>query len=139
MMKNIICFCLFSFFLSTGFSQEGVNVKGNSVSTKDIAPVWPGCEKVPGTSKDCFNKMLNEHIKKNFKYPKNAKGELIRGRTVLAFSIDETGKIKDIKAEGPHKEINEEAIRITKLFPQMKPGIRGGNPVSINYKMPFNF
>jgi len=138
-MKNIICICIFSLFTFTAFSQEGVSVKGNSVNTKEIAPVWPGCEKDPAPSKDCFNKKLNEHIKKNFKYPKNAKGELIRGRTVLAFCIDEKGKIKDIKADGPHKEINEEAIRITKLFPQMKPGIRGGNPVSINYKMPFNF
>jgi len=138
-MKNIFFICLFGLFTLTGFSQEGVNVKGNSVSTKDIAPVWPGCEKDPAPSKDCFNKMLNQHIKKNFKYPKNSKGEVVRGRTVLAFCIDEKGKIKDIKAEGPHKEINEEAIRITKLFPQMKPGIRGGKPVSINYKMPFNF
>lgn len=138
-MKNIIFICLFGLFTFTGFSQEGVNVKGNSVTTRDIAPVWPGCEKDPAPSKDCFNKNLNEHIKKNFKYPKNAKGEFIRGKTVLAFCIDEEGNIKDIKAEGPHKEINEEAIRITKLFPKMKPGIRGGKPVSINYKMPFNF
>ena len=138
-MKKIICLCIFSLFVFTSVAQEGVEVKGNTVSTKDIAPVWPGCEKDPAPSKDCFNKMLNVHIKKNFKYPKNAKGELIRGRTVLAFCIDEKGKIKDIKAEGPHKEINEEAIRITKLFPQMKPGIRGGKAVSINYKMPFNF
>ena len=138
-MKNIICLCIFSLFLFSGVAQEGVNVKDNSVSTKDIAPVWPGCEKDAAASKDCFNKKLNEHIKKNFKYPKNAKGELIRGRTVLAFSIDEKGIIKDIKAEGPHKEINEEAIRITKLFPKMKPGMRGGKSVSINYKMPFNF
>lgn len=138
-MKNIICICLFSLFTFAAFSQEGVSVKGNTVSTKDIAPVWPGCEKDSAASKDCFNTKLNEHIKKNFKYPKNAKGEVVRGRTVLAFCIDEKGNIKDIKADGPHKEINEEAIRITKLFPQMKPGMRGGKPVSINYKMPFNF
>lgn len=138
-MKNIFFICLFGLFTFTSFSQEGVSVKGNSVSTKDIAPVWPGCESDPAPSKDCFNKKLNEHIKKNFKYPKNAKGDLIRGKTVLAFCIDETGKIKDIKAEGPHKEINAEAVRITKLFPVMQPGKRGGNAVSINYKMPFNF
>lgn len=138
-MKNIICFCIIGLFTFTGFSQEGVTVKGNSVSTKEIAPVWPGCENDSATSKDCFNKQLNQHIKKNFKYPKNPKGELIRGKSVLSFCIDEKGKVKEIKAEGPHKEINEEAIRITKLFPQMKPGIRGGKAVSINYKMPFNF
>lgn len=138
-MKNIFCILIVTLFTFSATAQEGVNVKGNTVSAKDVAPVWPGCEKDPAPSKDCFNKKLNEHIKKNFKYPKDAKGEVVRCRTVLAFCIDETGNIKDIKAEGPHKEINEEAIRITKLFPKMKPGHRGGKPVSINYKMPFNF
>lgn len=138
-MKNIICFCVFSLFIFSGVAQEGVKVQGNTISMKDIAPVWPGCEKDPASPKDCFTEKLNAHIKKNFKYPKNAKGELIRGVTVLTFCIDEEGKIKDIKAEGPHKEINEEAIRITNLFPKMKPGMRGGKAVSINYKMPFNF
>lgn len=138
-MKNLLIILLLSLFTFNSFAQEGVNVKGNSVSTKEIAPVWPGCEKSKEVSKDCFNKQLNIHIKEHFKYPKDSNGNLVRGRTVLSFSIDEKGEVKDVKAEGEHKALNDEAIRITKLFPKMQPGIRGGKPVSINYKMPFNF
>ncbi|QED37952.1 energy transducer TonB [Antarcticibacterium arcticum] len=138
-MKYFLLFSIITLFSFNTYSQEGVSVKGNSISTKEIAPIWPGCEKSGEPSKDCFNKKLNEHVKANFKYPKDSKGAFIRGKSVLSFSIDETGKVKDITAEGPHKAINEEAIRITKLFPAMKPGMRAGKPATINYKMPFNF
>lgn len=138
-MKYFFLFSMITLFSFNSYSQEGVTVKGNSISTKEIAPVWPGCEKATDSSKDCFNKQLNAHIKANFKYPKDSKGNLIRGRSVLSFGIDETGKVKNISAKGPHKAINEEAIRITKLFPVMKPGMRAGKPATINYKMPFNF
>ena len=135
-MKKLILVTVFAIFTSFSYAQEGVKVGGNSVSTKEIAPVWPGCENSKETSMDCFNKQLNAHIKKNFKYPKDSQGGIVRGKTVLSFCIDETGKVKDIKADGDYKEINEEAIRIVKLFPEMKPGNRGGKAVSINYKMP---
>ncbi len=138
-MKNLLIILVLNLFTFNSFAQEGVNVKGNSVSTKEIAPVWPGCEKSKESSKDCFNKELNQHIKENFKYPKDSEGQIVRGRTVLSFFIDEHGIVKDVKAEGEHKALNAEAIRITKLFPKMQPGIRGGKSVSINYKMPFNF
>ncbi|MEP6260148.1 MAG: energy transducer TonB [Gillisia sp.] len=138
-MKHFLLLSLITLFSFSSFAQEGVTVKGNTISTKEIAPLWPGCEKSAEPSKDCFNKKLNEHIKANFKYPKDAKGNFIRGRSVLSFCIDEKGKVKDISAEGPHKAINEEAIRITKLFPDMKPGMRAGKPATIYYKMPFNF
>ncbi len=138
-MKKYLLIAVMAFFSSFSYAQEGVKVKDNSVSTREIAPVWPGCETSKEASKDCFNTQLNSHIKKNFKYPKDSKGSIVRGRTVLSFIIDETGKVKDIKATGDHKPINEEAIRIVKLFPVMKPGFRGGKATSISYKMPFNF
>jgi protein TonB len=126
-------------FTGITYAQEGVNVKGNSIITKEIAPVWPGCETSKEASKDCFNKQLMAHIKQNFKYPKDSNGAIIRGKSIVSFDIDETGKVKDIKATGNQKEINQEAIRIVKLFPEMTPGIRGGKAVPISYKMPFNF
>ncbi|CAN5323897.1 hypothetical protein BH23BAC2_BH23BAC2_04660 [soil metagenome] len=138
-MKKLIFFSLFILFSFSNYAQEGVTVKGNTVTTKESAPLWPGCEKEAVTSTECFNKKLNEHIKANFKYPKDSKGNFIRGKSVISFSIDETGKVKKITAQGPHKAINDEVIRITKLFPEMHPGKRGGKPVSIDYKMPFNF
>lgn len=138
-MKKYIIIFMFAIFTSFSYAQDGVKVSKNSVSTKEIAPVWPGCETSKETLKNCFNTQLNTLIKKNFKYPKDAKGDIVRGRTVIAFTVDKTGKVSDIKATGDHQALNEEAMRIVRLFPQMKPGIRGGKVVPISYKMPFNF
>ncbi len=137
MKKCLIIFTL-ALFTSFSYAQEGVRVQKNSVSTKEIAPVWPGCETSKETSKDCFNTQLNSLLKKNFKYPKDANGNIVRGRTVLSFTVDEKGKVKDVKATGDHKALNEEAMRIVSLFPIMKPGIRGGKAIPVFYKMPFN-
>lgn len=138
MNKYLIIF-MFALFTSFSFAQEGVKVNKNSVSVKEIAPVWPGCETSKENSKSCFSTQVNAHIKKNFKFPKDAEGGLVRGRTVISFLIDETGKVSNVKATGDHQALNEEAMRIVCLFPKMKPGIRGGKNVPISYKMPFNF
>lgn len=138
-MKNLILIIAFTFLPFLTFSQEGVEVKGNSITVKELAPVWPGCETSDKSPKDCLHEKLNLHIKENFKYPRDSQGKFIRGKSVISFSIDENGKVKDISAEGEHPEINQEAIRIVKLFPKMKPGQRGGKPIAVKYKMPFNF
>lgn len=128
------------FFISTmGFAQEGVKVDGNTITVKEIGPVWPGCEKSELSSKECFNKNVALCIKENYKFPKNEKGEFIRGKTAVSFVINEKGEVAKVVAEGPKEEINKEAMRIVKLFPTMKPGHSGGTPIEVKYKMPFTF
>lgn len=138
-MKKIMLLVSLFFFTAFSLSQEGVSVKGNTLSVKEIAPVWPGCESAKISSKDCFNQKVALHIKENYKFPKNKDGKLIRGMTTVVFYIDEKGEVSNVTAEGDKKEINAEAIRIVKLLPKMKPGQNGGTPTSIKYKMPFNF
>lgn len=138
-MKKLILISTIFFFTSLSYAQEGVKVEGNSVSSREIAPVWPGCDGSELPSKDCFNKKLNLHIKEHFKYPRDTKGGFIRGKSTISFCIDEKGKVDDISAVGPEKAVNEEAVRIVKLFPKMKPGHAGGKPKKIQYKMAFNF
>ena len=138
-MNYLLIIAVLCSFPATIQAQEGVSVKGNTISSAEIAPVWPGCETSKLPSKDCFNKMLAVHIKENFKYPKDSNGKYIQGKSTITFFIDENGKATKISAEGPKKAINEEVVRIVKLFPVMKPGTRGGKPVTIKYKMPFNF
>jgi protein TonB len=138
-MKKYIFISAIFFFTNLCIAQEGVNVEGNSVSTREIAPVWPGCESSELSSKDCFNKKLNLHLKENFKYPRDTKGGFIRGKSTISFCIDENGKVADVRAVGPEKAVNQEAVRIVKLLPEMKPGTGGGKPKKIEYKMAFNF
>lgn len=138
-MKKFILLATVFFFTTLGFSQDGVSVKGNTLSVKEIAPVWPGCETAKISSKDCFNQKVAQHIKENYKFPKDKNGDLIRGITTVVFYINEKGEVSNVTAEGDKKEINAEATRIVKLLPKMKPGHKGGTPISVKYKMPFNF
>lgn len=138
LMKKIFFIAAFLMFIATSKAQEGVTVKGNTITMKEIGPVWPGCDKSESKD-DCFNKELAKHIKTNFKYPKDSNGKIVRGRSVITFYIDESGEVCKVSAEGPQKLVNQEAIRITKLFPVMKPGYRGGKNIEVKYKMPFNF
>lgn len=123
----------------TTFAQTGVKAEGNTLTTRDIAPVWPGCEGSEASKKACFKQKLVEHLKENYKFPRDADGKIIRGKAVVAFNIDEEGKVEILSVEGPKKELNAEAKRIILAIPKMKPGERAGKPVPIKYKVPFTF
>ena len=138
-MKNLLFIAALILFTTASQAQEGVTVKGNTITMKDIGPVWPGCEKSELSVVNCFNKQLAKHVTSNFKYPKDANGKIVRGKSVITFYIDENGKVCKVSAEGSEKLVNQEAVRITKLFPVMKPGNRGGKKIEVKYKMPFNF
>ncbi|MFZ0490011.1 MAG: energy transducer TonB [Salegentibacter sp.] len=135
-MKNLLLIVLF-FTASIGFSQENVDVKGNTVTIRETAPVWPGCE----NSKDqkaCFNQHLMEHIKNNYKYPRDKDGKFIRGKATISMDIDENGKvdIKSIEADKP--EVKAAAREMILKIPKMTPGRRGGKAAAIGYKIPLN-
>lgn len=122
----------------TGFAQEDVEVKGNTITVKETAPVWPGCED-SDDQKACFNKMLMQHIRENIKYSKNDKGEYIRGKAVIAMQVTEEGKVVVNSVESKYPELKKEARRLMESAPKMTPGKRGGKPTSIKYTIPLNF
>lgn len=136
-MKNIVL-VLFLFTAGTIFAQEGVTVSNNNVTTKEIPPIWPGCETAQ-TSKSCFKEKLTAHLKANYKFPKDDGGNYVRGKAVVSFVIDKEGKAVVTKVEGPKKVLNEEAKRIILAIPQMKPGQMAGKPTEVSYKVPFTF
>lgn len=123
----------------SSFSQEGVTTKGNSLTIREIPPVWPGCEDDAAGSQQCFLNKMSLHVKENYKYPRDSKGKVVRGASTVTFYIDEQGMVSKVTAKGENKAINHEAVRIVKLLPEMKPGHRGGKPVPIKYTMPFKF
>lgn len=127
----------FLFISSLGFSQEGVEVKGNKVTIKESAPVWPGCEDSK-SQKECFNKKLMTHIKENYKYPRTESGEFIRGKSTAAFEVNEKGEIEILSIEGKNDAINKAVREMLLKAPKMHPGSRGGKPVSIKYTVPLN-
>ena len=57
----------------------------------------------------------------------------------IIFKINTEGKITDVIAKGPHPKLEQEAIRVIKRLPKVKPGYINGKPVVVQYRLPLNF
>jgi beta-lactamase regulating signal transducer with metallopeptidase domain len=59
-------------------------------------------------------------------------------RIIMLFKINKEGAITGIRAKAPHPALQEEAVRIIKLLPIMKPGELSGKKVTVKYALPMN-
>ncbi|MBC32258.1 MAG: energy transducer TonB [Muricauda sp.] len=105
------------------------------------APIFPGCENLSTEAerRECFNRKVQEHIKKNFTYPKTALELGIQGRVFVKFDIDSQGRVANIQKRGPDRLLEEEAARIIAALPKVKPGQQRGRPTKVAYSIPINF
>jgi protein TonB len=103
-------------------------------------PIYPGCEGLSKTeAKDCFQKKVQEHVVKNFRYPEAALELGIQGRVSVMFVIDSKGYVIGIRSRGPDKILEKEAERIIGLLPKMQPGKQRGRSVKVSYAIPIFF
>ncbi|WP_034043888.1 energy transducer TonB [Wocania ichthyoenteri] len=103
-------------------------------------PVFPGCEGEPRNKmKDCFQKKIQEHVVKNFRYPELATEMGIQGRVSVIFVIDSKGFTTKVRSRGPDKILEKEAERIISLLPKMTPGKQRGRSVKVSYAVPIFF
>lgn len=110
------------------------------INLVDEVPVFPGCEAVEKEQRlECFNQKIQEHIRKNFRYPEAAIERGIRGKVNMSFTIDEHGRVGSLKMMGPSPILEKEAERIIRKLPEMIPGKQGGKPVKVPYSLPINF
>ena len=79
-------------------------------------------------------------VAQNFQYPEKARKKKIEGKVYVSFVIDTKGRVNKVKLErGTHKDLDNEALRIIKLLPNMIPAQQRGKPVNMRYTFPFNF
>ncbi|HMR17612.1 MAG: energy transducer TonB [Confluentibacter sp.] len=103
-------------------------------------PVFPGCEGLSKSeTKDCFQRKVQEHVVKNFRYPETALEMGIQGRVSVIFMIDSKGYTTNVRSRGPDKILEAEAERIISLLPKMQPGKQRGKPVKVSYAVPIFF
>ena len=104
-------------------------------------PIFPGCESAKNNDerKACFQRMVQEHVRKQFTYPPAALELGITGRVFVQFYINSKGEIDAIRTRGPDKLLEKEAHRIVASLPSMIPGKQRGKPVSVPYSIPINF
>lgn len=138
-MKILVC-TLALFISAFTFAQDDVSAHGNTVTSKEIAPTWPGCENSKLSKSNCFNQKLAEHIQKNFKFPKGYDAAKDKGSEVIVdFKIDKKGKPEIISVSGGRKILQEAAKKNILSIPKMKPGSLNGKPRGIEFTVPFTF
>ncbi len=103
-------------------------------------PVFPGCEHLSyQETADCFTRNMKQHISKFFEYPEDALKSNIQGKVYILFTIDQEGKIVNIRTEGGVYILQEEAIRIIELLPRLRPALENGIPTKIPFSVPIKF
>lgn len=107
-------------------------------------PVYKGCNKDLSNTdlKKCMNEKVQKLVAKNFSIKLATTLDLSPGvkRIFVMFKIDKKGRVTDIQARGPHKALEDEAIRVIKKIPKLKaPGYQRKKPVIVPYALPIVF
>ncbi|WP_299431542.1 energy transducer TonB [uncultured Maribacter sp.] len=136
---------------STETSQEEEVIEVEDVVVEEIeedidvpfavienVPVFPGCEN-ESNKRACFNKMMQKHIGKNFRYPEIAQEMGVQGRVSVMFVIQKDGSIGGVRMRGPDKNLEKEAARIISKLPKMTPGKQRGRAVRVPFSIPITF
>jgi len=108
----------------------------------EMVPVFPGCEiyETQAEIRDCFSSQIAKMIKNKFDGDLAAELNLSgEQRIYVKFTVNELGFVENIKARSVNEALAEEAKRVVKLLPQMKPAKQQDKEVSVNYSLPIIF
>lgn len=95
----------------------------------EIMPEFPG-----------GSDMMFEFFKKNLRYPNKLVKKKIEGTVICSFVIGRDGSISEVKVvRGVHPLLNEEAVRLIKLFPKWTPARQLDSIVPVKYTLPVRF
>lgn len=83
---------------------------------------------------------LMSWLANHIKYPATAQENGVQGRVVVQFVVKKDGSIGDVKvARSKDPDLDREAVRVVKTFPNFTPGKMNGQPVNVWYTLPVNF
>ena len=89
----------------------------------------------PGGRKELL-KYMEEHMV----YPAEMRRLNKSGEVVVEFFVERNGVISGVNVvKGICKELDDEAIRLTRYMPLWEPGTKNGVPVRYKMTMPINF
>ena len=126
-------------FIKNKQTKDYSNASEVPFAVIDQVPVFPGCEDVTD-QKACMIEKITKHVNSNFNInlSKNLGLEPGKKRVYVQFKIDKTGKIVDVKARGPHTDLEEEAMRVVNSLPAMQPGEQNDKKVAVKYTLPIS-
>ncbi|WP_111706677.1 M56 family metallopeptidase [Lutibacter citreus] len=117
------------------------SIKDVSFATIDEVPIFEGCKGSQDELRKCLQEGITKHVASNFNSELGDNLGLNPGisRIFVLFKIDYEGNIIDVKARAAHEKLVEEAIRVVKLIPKMKPGKHKNKFVNVKYSLPIAF
>ena len=118
--------------------------ESNVIEFKEVEnpPLAPDCKSKWDVEKqkECTNKYIQRHVMRKFNT--SLAGDVgLTGRVkiMIDFIIDTNGKVVNINATGGPEIMNQNAIEVIGLLPDLKPGMKDGKPINVSYKMPLIF
>lgn len=92
-------------------------------------------------AKEDFNTRMQQFVVDNFNNKLTQCLSLSEGKYKIftQFTIDETGKIINIKVRAPHPKLEKEVLKMFKKLPQFIPAKHNGKKVKIQYSLPISF
>ncbi|MBC7865340.1 MAG: energy transducer TonB [Bacteroidia bacterium] len=109
------------------------------------APVYNGYnDGLEATEIPCFEQgvpNMFEFIRSNLNYPAEALAKKQSGQTIISFVVKKDGTINGIKIDrsSGFVSLDQEAMRIVKLFPKFKAGRKNGVKVDVPFYVPIKF
>ncbi len=105
------------------------------------APIFPGCKGTKAQKKQCFVRKIKEHVNEKFNIGLAQELGLDVGKKKLfvLFKIDNKGNVVDIQVRGPHKRLENEALKTIQSLPKMIPARQRGLAVGVKYVLPITF
>lgn len=102
-------------------------------------PVFPGCEKAKDNKerRECFQAKILAYAAENYNYTERARQLKLRGRVFVKFVIEKDGWVSHVEiARGIDPLVDDEAIRVVKSLPRMKPAQQRGKAVRMSFILP---
>ena len=139
-LTTLLVLISFSFFGQESDSKEWSATDEVAFAVIENVPVFPGCRGDNESKRKCMSEKIAKFISKKFNI-ELADGLGLKGiqRIAVIFKIDKNGNVTGVRARAPHKSLEDEAIRVVRLLPKMKPGLQDGKPVVVPYSLPIIF
>ena len=128
-------------FLNNLNQDESLSFDADPFEIIDEFPVFPGCEDLKESKKRlCFQYQINEHIRRNFRYPEIAQEKGIQGRVLVQFLLGKDGRVRGLISSGTTSPaLKQEAEIIISLLPKIKPAKKNGLRVVVPFSIPITF
>jgi TonB family protein len=124
MVKKKLGFIILFFFITLlTFSQDVNYFEGFSVESMPV-----------------FRGNLEKFIKNQIEYPVSALKDSIEGKVFVSFWVDTLGNTTEHTiVSGIREDLNNEALRVTKLIKFKKAAMQKGKPIKVKYILKVEF